>query len=476
MASSPDPSMPMSAQIILLICLILIGAVFKASETAILSLNKNKVKNAAQNGNKKADRLLKLLENQDKHLSAIQVVITFVTVMASAILATGMSEKLSGALTSFEIAYSKQLSIVILTIIFASIVLVFGKFYPIKVANRCPEKIAIFFVGFIAFFSMILTPVIFILTKFTSLFLLLTKQDTQTDADEFFEDEVMSMLEVGKETGVLKEEGQKMITSIFAFDDKIAEEIMTPRTDVFTIDIDDLPEDYMDELMTLRYSRIPVYENDSDNIIGILNIKDFFMNAKEVGFNNVDIKAILREPYFVPATKKIDDLFFDLQKSKKHMAILIDEYGGFSGIVTMEDIIEEVMGDITDEYDEEEPEVEQINESTYMLSGLMSLDDLNEQLGVNLESDNIDTIGGFIIDILGEIPADDDAENSTQASTQGDTETSVQDSQAGKNPRIVECNNLIFTIESVKERRIEKVKLHIKQEEESAENGDAIQR
>jgi putative hemolysin len=176
----------------------------------------------------------------------------------------------------------------------------------------------------------------------------------------------------------------------------------------------------------------------------------------------------LREPYFVPATKKIDDLFFDLQKSKKHMAILIDEYGGFSGIVTMEDIIEEVMGDIIDEYDDEEPEIEQLDESTYMISGLVGLDDLNEQLGINLESDNIETIGGFIIDILGEIPADDDAEALPRIDDAGDE-------QQDENPRIVEYNNLVFTIESVKERRIEKVKLHIMPEEALAENEEPAQ-
>jgi len=473
MASSPDPSMPMSAQIILLICLIIIGAVFKTSETAILSLNKNKVKNAASDGNKKAERLLKLLENQDKHLSAIQIVITFVTILATAILIAGLSVSLTNYLATSGVAYPLQISILIITLVFAFIFLILGKFYPIKVANRHPEKIAIFFVNFVAFFSLILTPVIFILTKLTDLFLLITKQNSTADTDEFFEDEVMSMLEVGKETGVLKEEGQKMITSIFAFDDKLAEEIMTPRTDVFTIDIDDAAEEYMDELMTLKYSRIPVYENDSDNIIGILNIKDFFISAKEVGFNNVDIKSILREPYFVPATKKIDDLFFDLQKTKKHMAILIDEYGGFSGIVTMEDIIEEVMGDITDEYDEDELEIEQIDESTYMINGLVSLDDLNEQLGINLESDNIDTIGGFIIDILGEIPADDGEEIEVQSSAESEVEA---DEQVNINPRVVEYNNLLFTIESVKERRIEKVKLHIMPEEELTENEDIIQK
>jgi len=465
MASSPDPSMPILALIIILICLILIGAVFKTSETAILSLNKNKVKNAAKDGNTRAEKLLKLLDNEEKHLYAIQIVITLVTVLGSVVLAFGMHAKLAYYLANAGVTHPLQISILILTLVFASIVLIFGKFYPIRIAKYRPEKVAMIFAPLIAFFSVMLTPIIFILKKVTTLFLIITRLNSESDADEFFEDEVMSMLEVGKETGVLKEEGQKMINSIFAFDDKIAEEIMTPRTDVFTIDIDDPAEEYMDELMALTYSRIPVYENDSDNIIGILYIKDFFLSAKEDGFNNVNIKNILREPYFVPATKKIDDLFFDLQKSKNHMAILIDEYGGFSGIVTIEDIIEEVMGDITDEYDEEEPEVVQIDEQTYMIDGLVNLDDINEQLGINLESDNIDTIGGFIIDILGEIPADDDAEASMQSFSETDT-------QVNKNPRVVEYNNLTFTIESVKERRIEKLKLYIKQEEDEITNDD----
>jgi len=284
--------------------------------------------------------------------------------------------------------------------------------------------------------------VFFISKQAAGLISRMTKQNSNGDSDEFFEDEVMSMLEVGKETGVLKEEGQKMINSIFAFDDIMAHEIMTPRTDVFTIDVEDRMEEYIDELMELRYSRIPVYENDNDNIIGILNIKDFLIKAWETGFSNVDLREILRKPYFVPETKKIDDLFFDLQSTKKHIAILIDEYGGFSGIVTMEDIIEEVMGDIIDEYDEEEPELEQIDENTYMVSGFMNIYDLNEELGIHLESDNIETVGGFIIDILGEIPEENGIEE-----------------------RVIEYEDLVFKIVSIKERRIEKVKLHIKPKE-----------
>lgn len=228
-----------------------------------------------------------------------------------------------------------------------------------------------------------------------------------------------------------------MIKSIFAFDDILAYEIMTPRTDVFSIDINDPPEEYIDELMELRYSRIPVYDDDSDNIIGILNIKDYLIKARADGFDHVDIKPILREPYFVPETKNIDSLFVELQKTKQHIAILIDEYGGFCGIVTMEDIIEEVMGDIVDEYDEVEQEITKIGYKMYIVEGSTDLDDLDEALGINLESDDSETIGGFIIDMLGEIPDDEDI---------------------GKE---LLYENYVLTIKSVKDKRIEQVGLKI---------------
>ncbi len=266
--------------------------------------------------------------------------------------------------------------------------------------------------------------------------------------EEEYEDEVMSMLEAGQEAGVIKEEGKKMINSIFAFDDKLAYEIMTPRTDVFLIDINDPQSEYMDELMEMTYSRIPVCEDDSDNIIGILHIKDYLMEAWKNGFDDIDIRSLLRKPFFVPETKNIDSLFFELKSSKQHIAILIDEYGGFSGIVTMEDIIEEVMGDIDDEFDEEEQDVEKIGDGMYRIDGLTDLDDLNEQLGLELESENSETLGGFLIDILGEIPEDDGV--------------------GEENGRTVKYKNCEFRIESVRDRRIESVLLHVKESGEQA--------
>ena len=251
------------------------------------------------------------------------------------------------------------------------------------------------------------------------------------------EEEVMSILEAGQESGVLKEEGKKMINSIFALDDKLAYEIMTPRTDVFVIDIEDPPEEYVDDLMKLRYSRIPVCQGETDNIIGILNIKDYLIQAWEKGFEAVDIASILRTPYFVPETKNIDALLFELQKMKQQIAILIDEYGGFSGVVTMEDIIEQVVGDIDDEYDEEEEIIDKVDDHIYLVDGDVSLEDLDEELGIDLTSETSETIGGFLIDMLGEIPDANDV------------------------GRIITFENYQFKIMAIQDRRIERVKIYI---------------
>ena len=206
---------------------------------------------------------------------------------------------------------------------------------------------------------------------------------------------------------------------------------------MFVIDIEDPPEEYVDDLMKLRYSRIPVCQGETDNIIGILNIKDYLIQAWEKGFEAVDIASILRTPYFVPETKNIDALLFELQKMKQQIAILIDEYGGFSGIVTMEDIIEQVVGDIDDEYDEEEEIIDKVDDHIYLVDGDVSLEDLDEELGIDLTSETSETIGGFLIDMLGEIPDENDV------------------------GRIIEFENYQFKIMAIQDRRIERVKIYI---------------
>ena len=326
--------------------------------------------------------------------------------------------------------------------------LIFGQYFPHKYALQHAESISEKSIGLMNFlsalFAIIVMPLIFV----TNLFLKLCRQEIHVEEEVFSEEEVMSMLEAGKESGVLKEEGTKMINSIFAFDDMLAYEAMTPRTDVFMIDIEDPIEEYFEDLMTLRHSRIPVYKDDRDNIIGIMHIKDYLIKARETSYEEVDIESILRKAYFVPDTKNIDTLFVELQKTKQQIAVLIDEYGGFSGIVTMEDIIEQVMGSIDDEYDEEEEIIDKINDSIYLVDGDVDLDDLYESTGINLESDNSETIGGFIIDILGEIPDEKDE------------------------GREVEFENFKFKIMSIGERRIERIKIYILDHKEEVDSDE----
>ncbi|MBQ6582998.1 MAG: HlyC/CorC family transporter [Mogibacterium sp.] len=308
---------------------------------------------------------------------------------------------------------------------------------PKKLAAQASESTGIALAGYQTAVYYITLPLARLCVWIANLILVILRKETEVDDLTYSEEQVMSMLDRGQETGEIKEEGRRMIDSIFEFDDLLAYEIMTPRTDVFMIDLTDDPEEYREELLELRHSRIPVYEGDADNIIGILHIKDYLLAAAEQGYDAVDLQSILREPYFVPETKNIDSLFIELQKGKQHVAILIDEYGGFSGLVSIEDIIEQIVGDIDDEFDEDERIIEKISDTEYIVDGNVYLDDLDEETGIELESDNSETIGGFIIDLMGEIPK----ENIRY--------------------QAIQYENYAFTILQVKDRRIEKLRIQI---------------
>jgi len=324
-----------------------------------------------------------------------------------------------------------------LTLAFILCLIVLGQYVPYKIGIQHDDAIAEKTEKSITFISKLLSPVTAVLIAISNVFLKIFRQKTDVDEEVYTEEDVMSMLEAGKESGVFNEEGTKMISSIFAFDDKLAYEVMTPRTDVFMIDVEDPPEVYMKDLMKLRYSRVPVCKGDTDNIIGILHIKDYLIKMMESKDESPVIEPILRKAYFVPDTKKIDSLFLEMQSSRQQIAVLIDEYGGFSGIVTMEDMIEQIMGDIDDEYDEEEEIIDKIDDNTYLVDGDVDLDDLNDELGTSIESESSETIGGFLVDLLGEIP---------------------EESDVGKE---IEYDNFKFKIMAVSERRIERVKMYI---------------
>ncbi len=446
----PDPSISLTVQLLFLALLILINAFFASAEMAIVSVNKNRIKMLSQEGNKKAKLLLKLYEEPNKFLSTIQVAITLAGFLASAVAATSMSDDIATFLTKYHIPYGTQVAIIIVTMILSYITLVFGELYPKRMALQYSERIAMFCVKPIIFISRITKPFVWLLSTSVAFLLRATGVKDTNIEEQYSEEEIRSLLEVGQETGLIKETGKEMITSIFEFDDKLAYEVMTPRPDVYMININDKLSDYVDELLHERYARVPVYDKDSDDIIGILYMKDFIISARKHGFENVDIRSLLRKPYFVPESKNIDDLFRELQETKVHIAILIDEYGGFAGIVTIEDLIEEVMGNIDDEYDDHEAKLEKLDENTYMIDGQFYIDDLNDVLLLDLESEEHETIGGLIIDLLGEIPDEDEEES-----------------------RIIEVENCTFKIESVKDRRIDKVKLYISPKPSDEEENDS---
>ena len=435
MDMNPDPLIA-GGEIAVILLAVLVCALASAADKAIDLANRNQIRQLAEEGDVRAGRLLVIYERPSNYTTAVRITMIVLFFLGGMLFYKETTLRLLGErLTEGSYGFF-LLSVFLTACVFCLLAAVLAILVPRQIGMKQPEKTALALSGYALLLSRLLRPFVVLNRGLAHGILKLLRQEGYEEEEPFSEDEVMSLLEVGQETGLIKEEGKKMIDSIFAFDDKLAYEIMTPRTDVFSIDIDDDPSVYLDDLMQLQYSRIPLYEEDSDNIVGILNIKDFLIKARDVGFENVDLREIMREAFFVPETKNIDSLFFELQKMKNHIAILIDEYGGFSGIVTLEDIIEEVMGEINDEFDEEEPKITVINDHTYRMDGNMDLDDINEETGSDLTSENSETIGGLLIDLLGEIPADGEVREITEGRYK-------------------------FTIESIRDRRVETVLMEI---------------
>lgn len=416
---------PLKYKILLIIILTLINAFFSAAEMAVVSVNKNKIKILADKGNKKASLLYELLKEPSNFLSAIQIGITFAGFFASALAATGLSSGLNNFLSMHNIPKSYEISLFIITLLLSYLTLVFGELVPKRIALAKSESIALFSIIPIIYISKFFYIFIKILSFSTSLILKLIRFKSDIDDDSMSKEEIKAIIESTDDSSILNKD---MINSIFSFDNKMAKEIMTPRTDVFTLNIDTPVNEMLDDILEEKYSRIPIYENDIDKIIGILYIKDLIIEAYKYGFDNISIKDLLHSVYFIPETKNINDLLHELKIKKKHMAILIDEYGGFSGIITIEDIIEEIMGDIDDEYDEYDPNIFEVSEREFILKGSTPINEINETLKMELPTDS-DTISGFLISLIGYFPE----ENKELE---------------------VKYENLDFKITSVKEKRI----------------------
>ena len=396
------------SQIIVLAILILINAFFAATEIAFISLNDAKIEKQAKEGNKKAKQIKKMLREPSKFLATIQIGITLAGFLSSAFAADAFADDLAPMLQNLiplGLVAWRNISIILITIILSYFSLIFGELVPKRLAMRNSEKIAFGTIGIIRAISIITAPFVKLLTASTNgvskLFGI-----SGTDEETVTEEEIRMMVDVGEEKGSIKEEERELINNVFEFNDKVVSEIMIHRKDIYAIDINSDIDNILKELDEYKYSRIPVYEENIDNIVGMLFIKDLLANVNKK--EKVKIAKIIREPYFVSENKPIDELFRDLQKNKHQLAIVLDEYGGTAGLVTMEDIIEELVGNIFDEYDEEEKEFEKIDDNTFLISGSVSIHDLRKILGVEIPEGEYDTLSGYLIELLGRIPSDDE--------------------------------------------------------------------
>lgn len=427
----------MFIKVVLLFVLVIINAFFAASEVALISLNDKLIKRQAEEGDKKAQKLFNLLSEPSRFLATIQIGITLAGFLASAIAAESFADELVTLLLDAGVPISEgvlsSVSLVAITIILSYFTLVFGELLPKRIAMRYSSAISNFAVGPIIILSKITNPFVKFLTASTNLFIKLLGGNPSDEAQEnVTEEEIRMMMDVGEEKGVIQETEKEMIDNIFDFDEKIVSEIMTHRINIIGLPVEATFEEVINIMNREKYTRVPVYKKTIDNIVGLLHVKDIlqFLNNKNKTFN---LEEIIRTPYFVPESKKTNELFKELQKNKVQLAVVIDEYGGTAGIVTMEDLLEEIVGNIFDEYDIEQCEVEFLDNDTYLFDGSISLDRVAEIMDSKLPDDEYDTLGGFITGQLGRIPED------------------------GEHPEI-EYESMIFKVLESREKRIVKVK------------------
>ncbi len=422
-------------QLIILIILILLNAFFAASEMAFVSLNDVKVDIQAKEGNKKAKKIQKMLRNPSRFLSTIQIGITLAGFLSSAFasdaFASQISPYLNKLIPSISIGVWNHISIILVTIILSYFTLIFGELVPKRIAMKYYEKIAFSSIGIINAVSIFMLPFVKLLTFSTNLISKIFGI-SETDEETVTEEEIRMMTDVGEEKGTIEENEGIMIDNVFEFNDKVASEIMIPRNEIYALNMN-LPISKVIEELTENdcYSRIPIYDETIDQIEGIVYVKDIVVSTKN---KNAKIKNLKRDAYFIPETKPINEVFEELRKRKLQIAIVVDEYGGTSGLITMEDIVEEIVGEIYDEYDEEKYKYEKVGKNIFMLAGDIPIYEARDILKIELEEGDYDTLSGYLIHKLGRIPGE-------------------------KEKCIIETENAIYKIEKVAEKRIERVKV-----------------
>ena len=378
------------SQIIALVILLILSSIFSSTETALTTVNKIRMRTLSEAGNKKADRVLRVTENQGKMLSAILIGNNVVNLSASSLA------------TSIAIERFGSVGAGIATGILTLLILIFGEIAPKTMATINADQISLWASGFIEFLMWILTPVIFIVNKLAMGVLLLFRVDPNKSQNAMTEEELRTIVDVGEESGVIETEEKEMIHNLFDFGDSEAKEIMIPRIDMTFVSKDATYQEVIEIFKEDKFTRLPVYEETTDNVVGILNMKDLLLCEDP---NTFSIDEIMREPYFTFEHKNTADLFMEMRKSSISLAVVLDEYGVTAGMITLEDLLEEIVGEIRDEYDtDEEDAISQISDREYLVLGSTNLDDVNDELGTSFQSDDYDTIGGYCLELLDHLP------------------------------------------------------------------------
>ena len=413
-------------RIVIVILLLGLSAFFSSAETALTTVNKIKIRSQADAGDKRAVTLMKVIEDPGKMLSMILVGNNIVNISASSMLTT----------LTMEVFGSKAVGIA--TGVLTLLILVFGEITPKTLATLNAERLSLAYAGVVYALMRLLTPVIFFVNKLSNGVMFLLRVDPNKKPDAITEDELRIIVEVSHEEGVIESEEKKMINNVFDFGDAVAKDVMVPRIDMVMVDVNATYKELIELFRKERFTRIPVYENSTDNVIGIINVKDFLLYDNAQKFS---LRDLLRQPLYTYEYKKTAELMVEMRKTSNNIIIVLDEYGATAGLITLEDMLEEIVGDIRDEYDEdEEDEIKKIGDHEYLVSGSAKLDDLNESLDLEMESEDYDSIGGLVIGLLDHLPEEGEK---------------------------VICDRVHLTVEHVEKNRIDKVRLLILEDKKS---------
>ncbi len=435
----PDPATyDLILKLALLLVLILVNAFFAMSEIAIISLNDNKMRMMAEDGHPKAKKVLKLIESPSAFLSTLQIGVTLAGFLTSASAAQTFAEPMAYAISGAfgwkdTPSWLSGVSMVLVTIVISYFSLVLGELAPKRIAMQKSEQISFKVVGVLLFIKSLTKPFVAFLSVSTNCVVKLFGFDPNATEEVVTEEEIRMLVDAGEEKGVIEESQKEMINNIFEFDDIVASDVMTHRTELECVEIGDSLEDILKIAMSEGYSRIPVYEDEIDNIRGIIYVKDLLKYIGKPIPSSFKISKVMREAYFIPESKRCGDLFNEMTEKRIQMAIVSDEYGSTAGIVTVEDLLESIVGNMQDEYDNEEEEVIEVNEDLFHFDGMMAIEEVGETLGITFPEGEYETLGGFIMSELGRIPQEDEKPE-------------------------LEAEGFKFTVEEMEERRIDKVK------------------